>query len=40
MAESHARAGSFDAARRAAKEYIRRFPDGRRTQELQRWIEP
>jgi len=39
LAEAHARSGDFEAARRAARDYLRQYPDGRRAAELQRWLE-
>jgi transmembrane sensor len=40
LATAHARGGDYEAARTAAREYLRRFPDGRHAEELGRWIEP
>lgn len=40
LAESHARSGDFEAARRAARDYLRQYPEGRRAAELERWLLP
>lgn len=39
LAKAHAQRGEIAAARRAARQYIERFPNGRRTEELRRWLE-
>ncbi len=40
LAETYARSGDSQAARRAAISYLRRYPNGRRAEALRRWIEP
>ncbi len=39
LAEAHGRAGQYGAARQAAREYLRRFPEGSRAERFRRWIE-
>jgi transmembrane sensor len=40
LVEAEGRAGHRDAAARAAADYLRRFPAGRRGDEVRRWSEP
>jgi transmembrane sensor len=40
LAEAHAAAGNYAGARAAAREYLRRYPEGRHAEELSRWVEP
>ena len=40
LAEAHARAGQYDAARAAAQQYLRRYPQGSRAASLRRWVTP
>jgi transmembrane sensor len=40
LVEAESRAGDHDAALRAADDYSRRFPAGRRAEEVRRWSEP
>lgn len=40
LAEAHARAGQYPAARRAAQEYLRRFPEGIRAERFRQWTDP
>jgi transmembrane sensor len=40
LVEAESRAGNHDAAARAAADYLRRFPAGRRADEVRRWSEP
>jgi hypothetical protein len=40
LVEAESRAGNRDAAARAAADYLRRFPAGRRAEEVRRWSEP
>jgi transmembrane sensor len=40
LVEAESRAGNREAAIRAADEYFRRFPGGRRAEEVRRWSEP
>lgn len=40
LAEAQAAAGNYQAARAAAREYLRRYPNGRHVEQLMRWIEP
>jgi hypothetical protein len=40
LVEAESRAGNHDAARRAADDYSRRFPAGRRAEEVRRWSNP
>lgn len=38
LVEAHARAGNTDGARDAAEEYLRQFPEGRRAEDVRRWV--
>jgi transmembrane sensor len=40
LVEAESRSGNYDAAARAADEYSRRFPAGRRAEEVRRWSKP
>ena len=40
LVEAESRAGARDAAARSAADYLRRFPAGRRADEVRRWSEP
>jgi transmembrane sensor len=40
LVEAESRSGHADAAARAADDYSRRFPTGRRAEEVRRWSEP
>ena len=40
LVEAESRAGNHEAAQRAAEDYSRRFPAGRRAEEVRRWSEP
>ncbi len=40
LAEAHARKGDFEAARQAAGEYLRRYPEGHHAEKLRRWVGP
>jgi hypothetical protein len=40
LVEAESRAGNLVAARQAADDYRRRFPAGRRQDEVRRWSEP
>jgi transmembrane sensor len=40
LVEAEGRAGNHEAAQRAAEDYSRRFPVGRRADEVQRWSNP
>jgi transmembrane sensor len=40
LVEAESRSGNIDAARQAAADYRRRFPAGRREDEVRRWSEP
>lgn len=39
LAEAYGRAGSYDDARAAARQYLERYPEGRRAVELRRWVD-
>ena len=40
LVEAESRAGNREAATRAADDYSRRFPEGRRAEEVRRWSNP
>jgi transmembrane sensor len=40
LVEAESRAGNHEAAQRAAEDYSRRFPAGRRAEEVRRWSNP
>jgi len=40
LVEAESRSGNRDAATRAADDYLRRFPTGRRAEEVRRWSNP
>ena len=40
LVEAESRSGNYEAAARAADEYSRRFPAGRRAEEVRRWSKP